>query len=111
MVSPVEIALLALLGILWGMPYALTKIALTTILPIHWFAASQWQRRCSGSSARGAKSGAAGFAGGLRIKVASPGDPIHAHRVRQQRSGARLHSEFYHTAFVSDQLLWTRLNR
>ena len=34
MVSPVEIALLALLGILWGMPYALTKIALTTILPI-----------------------------------------------------------------------------
>jgi drug/metabolite transporter (DMT)-like permease len=34
MVSPVEIALLALLGILWGMPYALTKIALTTIAPI-----------------------------------------------------------------------------
>ena len=34
MVSPVEIALLALLGILWGMPYALTKIALTTIPPV-----------------------------------------------------------------------------
>jgi drug/metabolite transporter (DMT)-like permease len=34
MVSPVEIALLALLGILWGMPYALTKIALTTISPV-----------------------------------------------------------------------------
>jgi drug/metabolite transporter (DMT)-like permease len=29
-----EIFLLALLGILWGMPYALTKIALTTIPPI-----------------------------------------------------------------------------
>jgi drug/metabolite transporter (DMT)-like permease len=34
MVSPVEIALLALLGILWGIPYALTKISLTTILPV-----------------------------------------------------------------------------
>ena len=34
MVSPVEIALLALLGLLWGMPYALTKIALTTISPV-----------------------------------------------------------------------------
>ena len=34
MVSPVEVALLALLGILWGMPYGLTKIALTTILPL-----------------------------------------------------------------------------
>jgi drug/metabolite transporter (DMT)-like permease len=29
-----EIGLLALLGILWGMPYALTKIALTTIPPV-----------------------------------------------------------------------------
>jgi drug/metabolite transporter (DMT)-like permease len=29
-----EIGLLVLLGILWGMPYALTKIALTTIPPI-----------------------------------------------------------------------------
>ena len=34
MVSPVEVALLVLLGILWGMPYGLTKIALTTILPL-----------------------------------------------------------------------------
>src|SRR5262249_17004367 len=34
MVRPVEIALLALLGLLWGMPYALTKIALTTIPPV-----------------------------------------------------------------------------
>src|SRR5258708_31175716 len=31
MVSPIEIALL---GLLWGMPYALTKIALTTISPV-----------------------------------------------------------------------------
>ena len=34
MVSPLEITLLGLLGLLWGMPYALTKIALTTIPPI-----------------------------------------------------------------------------
>jgi drug/metabolite transporter (DMT)-like permease len=34
MANPLEIALLALLGLLWGMPYALTKIALTTIPPI-----------------------------------------------------------------------------
>src|SRR5499433_2942111 len=34
MVSPLEITLLVLLGLLWGMPYALTKIALTTIPPI-----------------------------------------------------------------------------
>jgi drug/metabolite transporter (DMT)-like permease len=34
MVSPLEIALLALLGLLWGMPYALTKIALATIPPV-----------------------------------------------------------------------------
>jgi drug/metabolite transporter (DMT)-like permease len=34
MVSPLEIGLLALLGLLWGMPYALTKIALTTIAPV-----------------------------------------------------------------------------
>jgi drug/metabolite transporter (DMT)-like permease len=34
MVSPLEIGLLALLGLLWGMPYALTKIALTTISPV-----------------------------------------------------------------------------
>src|SRR5438094_5069391 len=33
-VSPREIALLALLGLLWGMPYALTKIALATIPPV-----------------------------------------------------------------------------
>jgi drug/metabolite transporter (DMT)-like permease len=33
-VSPLEIALLALLGLLWGMPYALTKIALTSIPPV-----------------------------------------------------------------------------
>ena len=32
--SPLEITLLVLLGLLWGMPYALTKIALTTIPPI-----------------------------------------------------------------------------
>src|SRR6266481_6322071 len=34
MASPLEIALLALLGLLWGMPYALTKIALATIPPV-----------------------------------------------------------------------------
>ena len=34
MASPLEIALLALLGLLWGMPYALTKVALTTISPV-----------------------------------------------------------------------------
>jgi drug/metabolite transporter (DMT)-like permease len=34
MISPLEITLLVLLGLLWGMPYALTKIALTTIPPI-----------------------------------------------------------------------------
>jgi drug/metabolite transporter (DMT)-like permease len=34
MVSPLEIALLALLGLLWGMPYALTKVALATIPPV-----------------------------------------------------------------------------
>jgi drug/metabolite transporter (DMT)-like permease len=33
-VSPLEIALLALLGLLWGMPYALNKIALTSIPPV-----------------------------------------------------------------------------
>src|ERR1700674_4116130 len=33
-VSPFEIGLLLLLGILWGVPYALTKIALETIPPI-----------------------------------------------------------------------------
>jgi drug/metabolite transporter (DMT)-like permease len=32
--SALEIALLALLGLLWGMPYALTKIALATIPPV-----------------------------------------------------------------------------
>src|SRR5258708_13607702 len=34
MASPLELALLALLGLLWGMPYALTKIALATIPPV-----------------------------------------------------------------------------
>jgi drug/metabolite transporter (DMT)-like permease len=34
MASRLEIALLALLGVLWGMPYALTKIALATIPPV-----------------------------------------------------------------------------
>src|SRR5215468_1828840 len=34
MASRLEIALLALLGLLWGMPYALTKIALATIPPV-----------------------------------------------------------------------------
>ena len=34
MANPLEIALLALLGLLWGMPYALTKIALATIPPV-----------------------------------------------------------------------------
>jgi drug/metabolite transporter (DMT)-like permease len=34
MASPLEIVLLALLGLLWGMPYALTKIALATIPPV-----------------------------------------------------------------------------
>src|SRR5256886_5740138 len=34
MASPLEIALLALLGLLWGMPYALTEIALATIPPV-----------------------------------------------------------------------------
>jgi drug/metabolite transporter (DMT)-like permease len=34
MVRPLEIGLLALLGLLWGMPYALTKIALVTIPPV-----------------------------------------------------------------------------
>ena len=34
MASPLEMALLALLGLLWGMPYALTKIALATIPPV-----------------------------------------------------------------------------
>jgi drug/metabolite transporter (DMT)-like permease len=34
MARPVEISLLALLGLLWGMPYALTKIALVTIPPV-----------------------------------------------------------------------------
>lgn len=33
-IAPVEILLLLLLGILWGMPYALNKIALATIPPI-----------------------------------------------------------------------------
>jgi drug/metabolite transporter (DMT)-like permease len=33
-IAPVEIFLLLLLGILWGMPYALNKIALATIPPI-----------------------------------------------------------------------------
>jgi drug/metabolite transporter (DMT)-like permease len=33
-ITPLEIMLLLLLGILWGMPYALTKIALVTIPPI-----------------------------------------------------------------------------
>jgi len=33
-IPPLEIGLLLLLGILWGMPYALTKIALPTIPPI-----------------------------------------------------------------------------
>ena len=33
-IAPVEIALLLLLGVLWGMPYALTKIALPTIPPV-----------------------------------------------------------------------------
>jgi drug/metabolite transporter (DMT)-like permease len=33
-VRPLEIGLLALLGLLWGMPYALTKVALTTIPPV-----------------------------------------------------------------------------
>jgi drug/metabolite transporter (DMT)-like permease len=32
--GPLEIGLLLLLGLLWGMPYALTKIALTTISPV-----------------------------------------------------------------------------
>jgi drug/metabolite transporter (DMT)-like permease len=32
--GPLEIGLLLLLGLLWGMPYALTKIALTTIPPV-----------------------------------------------------------------------------
>jgi drug/metabolite transporter (DMT)-like permease len=36
---PLEIGLLLLLGILWGMPYALTKIALVTIPPITMVAA------------------------------------------------------------------------
>ena len=31
---PLELGLLLLLGILWGIPYALTKIALETIPPI-----------------------------------------------------------------------------
>src|SRR2546430_3103529 len=34
MASPLEMALLALLGLLWGIPYALTKIALATIPPV-----------------------------------------------------------------------------
>lgn len=33
-VPPLEVALLLLLGILWGIPYALTKIALETIPPV-----------------------------------------------------------------------------
>jgi drug/metabolite transporter (DMT)-like permease len=37
--SPFEFFLLLLLGILWGIPYALTKIALTTIPPITMVAA------------------------------------------------------------------------
>lgn len=37
--APVEIALLLLLGVLWGMPYALTKIALPTIPPVTMVAA------------------------------------------------------------------------
>ncbi len=38
-ITPFEIALLLLLGILWGIPYALTKIALATIPPITMVAA------------------------------------------------------------------------
>jgi hypothetical protein len=34
MLNPLEITLLALLGLLWGMPYALTKITLATIPPL-----------------------------------------------------------------------------
>src|SRR6202012_2042027 len=37
--GPFELLLLLLLGILWGIPYALTKIALTTIPPITMVAA------------------------------------------------------------------------
>jgi drug/metabolite transporter (DMT)-like permease len=37
--GPFELVLLLLLGILWGIPYALTKIALTTIPPITMVAA------------------------------------------------------------------------
>src|SRR5438874_12414040 len=32
--APLELGLLLLLGILWGIPYALTKIALETIPPV-----------------------------------------------------------------------------
>jgi drug/metabolite transporter (DMT)-like permease len=39
MAGPFEFALLMLLGILWGIPYALTKIALATIPPITMVAA------------------------------------------------------------------------
>ena len=34
MARPREIGLLAMLGLLWGMPYALNKIALVTIPPV-----------------------------------------------------------------------------
>jgi drug/metabolite transporter (DMT)-like permease len=34
MARPLEISLLALLGLLWGIPYALNKIALATIPPV-----------------------------------------------------------------------------
>src|SRR5262249_35648800 len=34
MVRPLEIGLLGLLGLLWGMPYGLNKIALATIPPV-----------------------------------------------------------------------------